>query len=409
MNSNLRNAALIAAGIVGAGSAATAEEAKMNPVETALSATTISGYVSASAMFDLGGNNGAPLLPGRVFDLPGEVNQFNLDVVKLSIEKGLSEGDWSAGYKVDLLFGPDVHQLGVNSFNGANAGVGGADSDFGIKQAYVTLQSPVGNGLTAKIGVFDTIIGYEVFEHPNNPNYSRSYAYFIEPFQHTGLLLSYTVNDWLAFNAGLANAWNARVNAGGGITGAEEFGIQTYMGSMVITAGDGAGALKGSQFYAGIVHGLSGTGGALVDGAVDADQRTSLYAGLTLPLGIEGLGLGLAYDYRFSDTAASAETSEYATTAAAYLSYQFSKQLKGSVRAEYAKGTDGTWDGGWTLGLREEYLGLTGTLDILAWQNAIVRLEARWDNDLSGGSRFGSALDADDSGLIAGVNVMYKF
>jgi len=112
MNTHLRTSALIAAGIVSAGSAAFAEEGKLNPVETALTSTTISGYVSASAFFDLQGNDGTVRLPGRVFDVGGNMDKINLDVVKLTIEKPLEEADWSAGYKVDLLFGPDANLFG---------------------------------------------------------------------------------------------------------------------------------------------------------------------------------------------------------------------------------------------------------------------------------------------------------
>jgi hypothetical protein len=46
----------------------------------------------------------------------------------------------------------------------------------GIKQAYVLLHAPVGNGLDFRVGVWDTIIGYEMTDSVNNPNYTRSMA-----------------------------------------------------------------------------------------------------------------------------------------------------------------------------------------------------------------------------------------
>ena len=55
-----------------------------------------------------------------------------------------------------------------------NNTVGIAATDFSFKQAYVVLRAPVGNGIDFKIGTFDTCIGYEVFDGPANPNYSRS-------------------------------------------------------------------------------------------------------------------------------------------------------------------------------------------------------------------------------------------
>jgi hypothetical protein len=414
MNNNLRTAALLAAGMVSAGSVAQAEEATMNPVNTALTATTLSGYVSASAFFNLGENDGGAVLPGRSFDGADKINKINLDVVKLSLERPLDEGDWSAGYRVDLLFGPDANTLNTSSV------LGGNDSDFGVKQAYVALQTPVGNDLIAKMGVFDTIIGFEVFESGNNPNYSRSYGYGIEPTQHTGLLLSYAVTEWLSINAGIADSWNARINAAGAdgnVT--RDFGLQTYMGSVSISLPEGTGFLEGATIYGGVVHGLSSAdvdldGDGAADSSPDGDPRTSLYAGLTIPTPLENLAVGLAYDYRFSERfrgPAASNASEYASAVAGYLTYQLAEQAKISARAEYATGSAGTWGAKPVGGPdNEEFFGLTATLDYSLWANVLTRLEFRWDTDLSGGTpAFGGALDPEKNAYVLGLNVIYAF
>jgi len=414
MNTHLRKSALIAAGIVGAGSAALAEEGKLNPVQTALTSTTISGYVSASAFFDVQGNEGTPRLPGRVFDVGSNMDKINLDVVKLSLEKPLDEGDWSAGYKVDLLFGPDANLFGTSSVLGQN------NSDFTIKQAYVNLQTPVGNDLTAKVGVFDTIIGYEVMESPSNPNFSRSYAYYIEPFQHTGLLLSYALTEWLSVNAGVANAWNTRINAAPYYDGApEELGIQTFLGSLAITVPEDAGFLSGASIYGGIVSGLGSeevygfdaTGAPVTDGG----RRNSYYAGATIPTPLENLSVGVAYDYRQSERfrgLAVDDASEWAQTLAGYLSFKLSEQLKLSFRGEWAKGSAGTW-GALPVGAleSEDLLGLTTTLDISVWANVLTRIEFRWDNDMSNNQVFGGSApgEQDNNAFIVGANVVYRF
>lgn len=401
MNTHLRTSALIAAGIISAGSVALAEEGKMSAVETALTSTTISGYVSSSAFFDIQGSDGPLRLPGRVFDVGGNMDRFTLDVVKLSIEKPLDEGDWSAGYKVDLLFGPDANLFGTSSILGANT------SDFTIKQAYITLQTPVGNDLTAKVGVFDTIIGYEVMESPYNPNFSRSYAYFIEPFQHTGLLLSYAVTDWLSVNAGMANTWNTRINAAPTRDAAqEELGIQTFMGSVAITVPEDSGFLAGASIYGGIVAGLSSG-----DDFADGGYRKSYYAGVTVPTPIEALSVGLAYDYRTAEVSTGFKTQDddFAQTFGGYLSYQLSQQLKLNFRGEWAKGSPGTWGSGIVSANQEEFLGLTTTLDIGVWANVLTRIEFRWDQDLSGMQVFGSANDQKNDAFILGANVVYKF
>ena len=61
------------------------------------------------------------------------------------------------------------------------APIGGLNRDFAIKQAYVALRAPVGNGLDFKVGVFDSIMGYESTEAINNPNFTRSWGHTFEP------------------------------------------------------------------------------------------------------------------------------------------------------------------------------------------------------------------------------------
>src|SRR5450759_5705371 len=83
----------------------------------------------------------------------------------------------------------------------------GGGNTANIRQAYVALRTPVGNGIDWTVGVFDTIIGYESTSDPLNPNYTRSYGYTIEPTTHTGVLATYKVTDVLAISAGVANTW----------------------------------------------------------------------------------------------------------------------------------------------------------------------------------------------------------
>ena len=68
------------------------------------------------------------------------------------------------------------------------------------------MRTPVGNGIDWKVGVFDTIIGYESTSSPLNPNYTRSYGYTMEPTTHTGFLATYKVCDALSVTAGIADS-----------------------------------------------------------------------------------------------------------------------------------------------------------------------------------------------------------
>ena len=196
---------LAAVGVVSLASVVQAEEAtKASSVMTALSSTTLSGYVDTSIQWNLGTGNA--FLPAYAFGGPGKADGFNLNVVKVTLENPADAAEgWAAGYKVDLLFGPDADALATQST--------GVKADFGIKQAYVDLKAPVGNGLDVKVGVFDTIIGYEVFESGNNPNFTRSYGYTIEPTTHTGVLASYQFCDMFGVSAGVANTFGPAINA----------------------------------------------------------------------------------------------------------------------------------------------------------------------------------------------------
>src|SRR5437870_8551293 len=155
MKFNKWTVGLAAVGVVSLASAARAEE-KVSTVMTALSSTTLSGYVDTSAQWNFGTGNAR--LPDYKFGGSSKADEFNLDVVQLRIEKPLDEAEWAAGYRVDLWAGPDANTLGTQSNLSTGSG------DFAIRQAYIALRAPVGNGLDFKVGAFDSIIGYESVE-----------------------------------------------------------------------------------------------------------------------------------------------------------------------------------------------------------------------------------------------------
>ena len=425
---------LAALGVVSLASVVQAEE-KTSPVMTALSQTTISGYVDTSFVWRMGGNGNqfagknlgtggpgapapafggapGPLVPGSGL-MVGKQNGFNLNVVGLTLAKPLDEAEWAAGYQVDLLMGPD--SVGWNPSPGAFG------SDLGIKQAYVQLRAPIGNGLTFKIGTFNEILGYESFESYKNPNYTRSYGWTIEPTQQTGMLASYKINDIVEVSAGIANTTVAGINARplrGGSTAAQPTSDweKTYMGSIALTAPESFGFLKGSQLYFGVINGMGQNFGA----AWNSDT-TWLYAGAYLNTPIEALKVGAAYDYVLTGSQKPGNQSTYALAASGYVTYQAMEKLKLSVRGEYAQGTDGTWYvTGKAAGLLESdpknmLMASTFTVDYSLWANVISRLEFRWDRDLTDqhqtapGYRGGPFGNDDRNNLMVALNVIYKF
>jgi hypothetical protein len=365
---------LAALGVVSLASAAKAEE-KMTAVQAALSSTTISGYVDTSIHWNPGtGNNSvAPVS----FNGPGKSDGFNLNVVQLTIAKALDESEWASGYRADLWFGPDANSLGSQSIfaSGSKAATG----DLAIRQAYVALRAPVGNGLDFKVGVFDTVIGYETLESGSNPHVTHSYGFTIEPTTHTGVLATYRVNDIVSFSAGIANTFGPTINerghginaaAGGSRTMAESH--KTYLGSVALTAPSDWGWSAGSTLYAGVINGFNTGAG---------DKTTSWYVGGTLATPVAGLKVGAAFDYLTADNTPSG-VGDSIWTAGAYASYQASEKLSFHARGEYlvGEGNSGTED--------LELFALTGTVQYDLWENVISRLEIRWDHcaDAPGGS-----------------------
>ncbi|MGA2660767.1 MAG: outer membrane beta-barrel protein [Verrucomicrobiota bacterium] len=407
MKFNKWTVALAAVGVVSLASAARAEE-KASAVATALSSTTISGYVDTSAQWNFGTGNYNQ--PPYKFNSPSKADGFNLDVVQLTISKPLDETPWSAGYRVDLWFGPDANTLGTTSITG----LGGGPSDFAIRQAYVSLNAPVGNGIDFKVGVFDSILGYESVESPNDPNYTRSYGHSMEPQTHTGVLATYHFCSAVSVSAGVADTVGSTINErafeGLNTSGANKAeSYKTYMGSIALTAPESMGFLAGSTLYAGFVNGFS-------DHAANAGgtgSQTSYYAGSTIATPIKELQFGVAFDY-LDMSMVHGQT----WAAAGYASYHATEKLSFHARGEYLKDSSGFFGYAGSTSetpflTSDTVLAMTGTVQYDLWKNVISRLELRWDHSLSGRDAFGGATpdsspDRQNAWLLA-ANIIYRF
>ena len=410
MKVNKWTMSLAALGLVSIPATASAEEGKANGVMTALSSTTISGYVNTSIHWNTGTGNDS--LPAHSYNTASKADGFNLDVVKLAIEKPLDEAQWAAGYKAELLFGGDAGAFG------STLDQGGDGSAAAIKQAYVALRAPVGNGLDFKVGVFDTIIGYESFDAGNNPNYTRSYGFLFEPTTHTGVLGSYQVCKAVSFSAGIANTVGPVINQKATPQMAESY--KTYMGSVAVTAPDDMGFLSGSTLYAGIVNGHN----------FSADWNSiNYYLGATLNTPVKNLKVGAALDYlgTTGHHNGSSDQGGDATALALYASFQASEKLSLHFRTEYAE-TDtelllGSGTGSGLAGGNNKIVAFTSTLQYDLWNNVLSRIEMRWDHQAGDGDMFGwgnapTVVETAGASLTPGTkrnnvaimaNIIYKF
>lgn len=358
---------LAAAGLVSLPAVGRADE-KTSPVWTALSSTTISGYVNTSMHWNTGTGNG--VVPAVVYNTPDKQDGFNLNVVDIEIEKPLDEAQWAAGYKAQLWFGQDASIFGSNN----SISKGATPDDFAIRQAYIALRAPVGNGLDFKVGVFDPVIGYESHDCGRNPNYTRAYSTTIEPFSHTGVLMSYQISPLVAVSAGIANTVGPIINQRANPPKAESY--KSYTGAVVVSAPEEWGFLGGSTLYAGAVNGYSNA---------DNWDQTLWYVGFTANTPIKGWRVGATYDY-LGTTGEFDGDDNYANALALYSSVQLTDRLSVHGRAEYAWTDTALLGSGADLsGGNTEIFALTGTLQYDLWRNILSRIEIRWDHQSGDG------------------------
>jgi hypothetical protein len=381
---------LAAVGAVSMASAVRADEAKLSPLNTALSNTTISGYVDVAAQYNVG-NPGNPATGINTPDFPNsnpynKVDSFNLNAVVVSIDKPQDETPWAAGYHIDLNAGSDA----INSLN-----LGGAPTtgEFGVRQAYLVIRTPVGNGIDWKFGAFDGITGYEGNTSWSNPNYTRSYGYAINPDTEVGMLGTYKIIDAISVQAGIANV----ASNGGADVGLSS---KSYIGAIALTAPDSWGWFKGSSLNLQTIQGF------------DAGSVNHYSVNGTFSTPLAGLKVGLAYDKLQGLDVLNSATD--GNIYGVYVTYQATDKLSFAARGEYVDGQNlnlfGTTpaNGGNNSGKGEE---VTLTVEYDLWANVLSRLEVRWDHTESG-TQYGlnpGNFASDENAYMVALNLVYKF
>jgi hypothetical protein len=160
------------------------------PSVSAATATILSGYVQTSYFDNLenpsGGQNAGYLWNTRN-------NNFSINKVKLTLASPAVQTDkWDAGYRLSLLAGEDAPILNSNS--------GTTGFDY-LREAYVELNIPIGNGLDVRAGDMISLLNYESGDGgAANENFSQGYQwYYTGDGPETGVQLSYDFTKW--FNA----------------------------------------------------------------------------------------------------------------------------------------------------------------------------------------------------------------
>lgn len=348
-------------------------------VESATKGVKLSGYVDASYTYQFEGKGVPSQTALRAFDA-GKNNDFNINAVKLAIEKPLSDkNEFTAGFRADLVYGEDAgfYKNGVKSTS--------AD-ELALQQGYVQFRAPVGNGIDFKFGKFATPVGFEVFERPLNFNFSHGLLYQnFQPLNHTGLIASYKFNDLVDAQAGVVNGWN-NVDSKSTLDGSK-LG-KAFIGRVNLTA-PGANANLAQT----VVYSTDGEG---------ANTQTLIYdvVGLWSPKFADGkLTLGINLDYLNNrNTNGLVYNSDDSYGVAVYSKYQFTKVFSLAGRGEYAHGNALTG----LVDNKTDGYSFTLTAGFDLWTNLVTRVEYRLDKADNG------VIQNQDQHQIA-LNLIYSF
>lgn len=335
---------------------------------------TLSGWVAQSFAWNPdnpGSNTNGPVT------FTDRANEYQMNQLYLYMEKATG-GDpeaWDLGGRVDLLYGTDYYftqAAGLeleqdltqrwNSQEGPNRTFGpdtGALYGLAMPQLYAEIYAPIGNGLRVKAGHFYTIIGYEVV--PATGNFFVTHAYTMqygEPFTHTGVLASYSVNDRISVSGGITNGWDQFDDIDD---------RQAFLGGVTLTSADGNGTLA-FAIHTGDEFSQTGT-----------DNRT-MYSIVATRKFAERFTYVIQHDLGVQENGALNNAGDpddaewYGINQ--YLFYDINDNLKSGVRFEWFRDDDGVRV---PRSNGNNFWQLTGGLN---WKPAdawMVRPEVRWD------------------------------
>ena len=343
-----------------------------------LGQTEISGFVSASYLYDFNDTHGSRTVAGRSFDT--HANQFALNKFKLALEKPIDYNptNWIVGYRADLIFGEDAAAIHSVSPHGGSFNLG---TDGDLEQAFVDINVPIGNGLKVIVGKTVTLMGVEVIEEVANPNWSEGNQFlFVENFTQTGVQLAYKWNDKLDTEFVVFNGWDTLPDNNTALSYMGRVGYALGSNDTIGVVGYG-GPEQPNGTLAGPVGGPPATGGS------PGNWRE---------------GVNVVYNHKFTDKFNSYVQLDYGHEDNAFLSdaltqtanadwyaaglwlvYDFTDKVELAFRQDYLKDKDGVRTGstfGLPAGVGPELYSSTLTLNYKPVANVQIRPEFRWDH-----------------------------
>ncbi|MBI5102906.1 MAG: porin [Nitrospirae bacterium] len=276
----------------------------------------------------------------RVFD--HKANSFTFDLAQIIFAKDAPVG--GAGYKLKLSAGETAKFI-------HSRGLGKADDEFDLTEAYITYMAPVGKGLKLQFGKFVTMHGAEVIEARDNLNYSRSLLFnYAIPFTHTGLMAGYALSDQVSANLYLVNGWDNTDDNNKGKTAGLTVGY---------TPSEQAALIFNVMF------------GPEKDSSSD-NRFLFDWVGTFKP--VKNTTVVLNTDYAAEEKSAAGGGTAKWYGIAGYVKYDFSDLVSGTIRAEYFNDKDGL-----RTGTAQKLKEITVTPEFKIGKSIIVRPEYRHD------------------------------
>ena len=170
----------------------------------------------------------------RIFDT--NANSFMANMAQIVFERPANasgSGMDRAGFRTRLNFGADARFSSART----NYQPGESNKEIDIQEIYGEYIAPIGNGLKIQAGKINTLIGYEVINAWENPNFSRSFMFGLsQAFTTTGIRFTYPFSKYATATIGLINGWdNIDDNNRGksfeyllALTPHEKFGLSVY-------------------------------------------------------------------------------------------------------------------------------------------------------------------------------------
>jgi hypothetical protein len=328
---------------------------KVNYVETDTAGVKLSGYVDVGYIYNFIGKGSYAVTRGYNGSDSHSGGDFNVNAVKLTLEKALTEkNEFQAGFRVDTFIGKDW-----SDFDPANGEPGGNASTLYLQQAYVEVRVPVGNGLDVQFGKIGSILGFEADERPANLNITQGFNATIDPGPSAGVLANYHATDSVDVLFGVNNGNGLDYNPG------------------LDTSNDGYAFVGGVNFHHDNFESqLTGSIEPWGDEAYTNDNVTvygvNWWTTWSPKFADDKLLLALNTSYWYAsnlDPSVTRFPGSFAS-AALYAKYQFTDLFSLAGRGEYVNANDGETNNYWSFTL---------TAGFNVAENLLLRAEYRFD------------------------------